>query len=124
MPGTVRVTGLREVQRAFKALAVEEAAALRGELLEAAEPVRVTAGEMAVSNIRNIGSRWSQMKKGATLKGAYVAPAARRRGGSPRPNLAPLLLRRALEPALEKEQPQVIARVEAALDALIVRHGF
>ena len=53
----VHVEGVRELDRAFRyidrALQVE----LRGELKDAAEPVRSTAEQLATGNIQNIGVR-------------------------------------------------------------------
>jgi len=122
--GAVRVRGLRELNRAFSKLAKDTKKELTGELKKAAEPVRGRAEELAVSRIRNIGSSWSAMRVGATAKMVYVAPRRRRSGGSPRPNLAPLLLERALVPALDEKQGEVIDSVEQLLDRLGNDAGF
>lgn len=116
--------GLAELNRAFKQVEVGLRTDLRAGLLDAAEPVRTTAEDLAAGNIRNIGGRWSQMKKGATGRIVYVAPRARRRGGSPRPNLGGLLMREAMLPALDRRQREVERKLETLLDRLGSKAGF
>jgi len=118
------VRGLLELQRAFQLVSAETGRDLAGELRKAGEPVRLKAEDLAVGNIRNIGNRWSRMRIGGTSRTVYVAPASRRAGGSPRPNLAPLLMTRSMEPALAAEGPQVEARLEAMLDRIGAAAGF
>jgi hypothetical protein len=122
--GTVYVRGLRELQRAFLALGPEAAAAIKGELWELAEPVAHDAEKLAVSNIRNIGPRWSEMRVGVIRGGAYVAPKSRRRRGSPRRNLAPLLMDRAMQPALDAHTNEIEAGAAAALMVAARHQGF
>jgi hypothetical protein len=118
----VRVDGLRDLQRAFAKFGTEEKKRLRGALADAAEPVRARAVELADANIRNIGDQWDQMRVGVTSKVVYVAPKQRRRRGarvgSGRPNLAPLLMDRAMSPALEETKPQVIDLLDGVLGRL------
>jgi hypothetical protein len=117
----VRVDGLRDLQRAFARFGVEEKKALRDGLASAAEPVRVRATELADERIRNIGPEWDQMRIGVTTKVVYVAPARRRRAGHTslsRPNLAPLLMDRAMSPALEETEPEVVELLDAVLGRL------
>jgi hypothetical protein len=64
------------------------------------------------------------MRIGVTSKGAYVAPKTRRRGGSPRPNLATNLMNQAMLPALDDSADEVVARLERMLDRLDNTHGF
>lgn len=111
----VRIVGLRELSLKFKAFDGAVSKQLSLELKEAAEPVRAAAEHLAVAGITNIGDRWSQMRVGVTQQLVYVAPKTRRRRGSKRPNLAPLLLTKALEPALEENEPVILARAEAAI---------
>ena len=82
-------------------------------------------------------SRWSEFRLGITTStglgalGAiglgptrtpmmYVAPKARRRGGSPRRNLAPLLAK-AMQASADKYEPQVWAEVNALVDAQVAK---
>jgi len=113
----IHVQGLRELQKAFKAADNAEAVELRKALREAAEPVRADAERLASQNIPRIGVPWSRMRVGVTLTSVYVAPRARsgRIAGRKRPNLAGLLLGRAMEPALEQNHEQVVHRVDEAL---------
>lgn len=116
----VRVSGLRELELAFARFGAEEKKALRAGLASAAEPVRARAVELADQNIRNIGPEWDQMRTGVTTKVVYVAPRHRRSGrpGYVRPNLAPLLMDRALSPALEENEPKVVELLDAVLGGL------
>lgn len=58
------------------------------------------------------------MKVGSTVNTVYVAPAARRAGGSPRPNYGGLLMRRAMLPAVDEKRAEVIDKFEDALDKI------
>lgn len=123
MADTIRVEGLRELQRAFKHADKVLSTELRDGLKEAAEPVRQAAEELAVANITRIGVPWSRMRVGVTQKTVYVAPRQRGtkgRGDDPRrrPNLFGLMMGRSLEPALDRNVGQVEARLERLLDTV------
>lgn len=123
MPVTgVRVRGFRELQRACSASDRDLRLGVRKKLREAAEPVRTTAEGLAAANIHNIGSVWNRMKTGITTSVVYVAPATRRHGGSPRSNLGGLLMRQAMEPALEQRRGDVERKLEEAIDEIADRH--
>lgn len=116
----VRVEGLRDLDRAFARFGKAEKKMLRGRLAAAAEPVRDRAQDLAGSEIRNIGPDWQEMKVGVTTKLVYVAPA-RRRGRNAnlaRPNFAPLLMSRALSPALEQNKDEVVGLIDDMLGEL------
>ena len=116
--GAIRVRGLRDLNRAFaradRKLRLEKNDALR----DAAEPVRRDAEDLAFGGITRIGVPWSRMRVGVTMKVVYVAPRQRghrgRRSGR-RPNLAPLLMDRAMQPALDQNRDQVVRRVDQLL---------
>lgn len=74
-----------------------------------AEPVRAEAASLAASSIRNIGPDWSRMRVGLTVDTVYVAPRQRgnKKGSRKRRNLAPLLLERAMEPALDHHTGEI-----------------
>lgn len=118
-PG-VQVRGLRELSKAAQAAGKATRAEFRADLLGVAEPVRLTAEQLAGQAIRNlgVGSPWSQMKKGATQRVVYVAPRRRNRFGPHyrRPNFGKLLLDRALLPALEQNQARIREATDRALD--------
>jgi hypothetical protein len=121
MPATegVRVEGLRELQRAFQLAGKEEIKELRAALRQAAEPVRFDAEAYAASRIRNIGFAWSRMRVGVTRSLVYAAPRQRGARGNlrhKRPNLAGLLMERALLPALETNREQIVENVDDMLE--------
>ncbi len=124
MAGTVRVKGLRELDRALNAYNKDVKKDMRKELRVVAEPVRALAEQMAVGNIGNIGSVWSRMKLGVTSRVVYVAPRARNKGGSPRSNLGALLMEQAMQPALDSRTDEVINGLESWLGRVGDRHGF
>ena len=116
---TVRVEGLRDLQRAFKLADRAQEKDLRVTLRRVAEPVRSEAELLASSTIPRIGLPWSRMRVGVTQTSVYVAPRQRgdRARGSRRrrPNLAGLLLNRSMLPALAHNQQRVVREVDAML---------
>lgn len=131
MPGAgeIRVQGLRELNSAFGRLSAQLKAEIKGELSAAAEPVRARASDLASSEIRNIGDLWSQMRVGVTTSLVYVAPKQRRKRGHAgpryaRPNLAPLLMNRAMQPALDEKTPEVVSLLDVMLGRLSDESGF
>ena len=116
--------GLRELNRAFNLTGKDLKKELRDEIKAVGEPVRQLAEAKAVSEIRNVGVRWSGMRLGVTTKVGYVAPKARRRGGSPRPKFGTLLMERAMLPALAQSEPMTIRRFDAMIDRLADKAGF
>lgn len=115
---TIRVEGLRELDRAFREADKDIARDFRRTLRQAAEPVRVDAEALSVAGIRRITPEWARMRVGSTSAGVYLAPKSRSvRGRSPkrRPNLADLLMGRAMEPALERNSAEVERRVDRML---------
>lgn len=124
MAAEVRIEGFRELNRALRFIDKNVAKEIRDEFREAAEPVRASAETLAVSRIRNIGPVWSRMRVGSTAREVYVAPRARRRGGSPRPNVGRLLFEQSMVPALEKHRGEIEKRTEDVLDRLGRKAGF
>jgi hypothetical protein len=117
---TIKVDGLEALRRAFVAADKEVANDMRDALQEAAAPVRADAQMLAATTIRRIGPNWSRMRVGSTRTIVYVAPVergAKGRGNQRyrRRNFKDLLLRRALEPALERNVDKVVRRVDAML---------
>jgi hypothetical protein len=111
------VEGYRELVKAFGAAEREVNREFRATLRKAAEPVRADAESMAVERIEKVGLPWSRMKVGVTTRMVYVAPRQRgtRTRARKRPNLAGLLLERAMMPALERNRGQVVDSVESML---------
>lgn len=119
----IRVKGLREFMRATAVAERETKKLVRSELRGAAEPVRVEAEHLASSDITNIGGPWSRMRTGISASRVWVAPKergskSRTLTSAKRPNLAGLLMRRALMPALDAKQGEVVSRLEAAVDEI------
>jgi hypothetical protein len=112
---------LRELNRAFRLADKAVHQDLRDALEEAAQPVRSDAQSLATQRIRRIGPTWARMRVGTAGGVVYVAPVergAKGRGNQRfrRPNLADLMMSRAMEPALERNEGRVIARVNEALN--------
>lgn len=96
---------------------------MRDALAEAAAPVRADAQTLAAETIRNLhpGDPWAGMRIGVSRTVAYVASSERGIKGRAgqrrrRPNLANLLMGRAMEPALEQNLEKVARRVEQLID--------
>jgi hypothetical protein len=115
---TLRVEGLRELQRAFKVADVSLHRELRSSLRQVAEPVRADAERLAVAAIPTVGIQWSRMRVGVTTTSVYVAPRQRgtRDQRKRRPKFAGLLLGRAMEPALQHNQTRVMSGMQRVLD--------
>ena len=126
--GAVRVRGLKELTRAFKNISKDLSRELNDELKEAAEPVRSGAERYALGRIRNMprSPHYATMRVGVSkAQGVvYVVPAWRRRGGKGRANLKTLLLERAMDPALEENQAEVLHKVDNMLGRLAGHQGF
>lgn len=120
---TLRVEGLRQLQSAFALSEHRIGPDLRKTLREVAEPVRQDAEELAAGRIANVGYEWSRMRVGVTRQYVYVAPKKRgsRVAARKRKNLAPMLLGRALVPALDQNAELVERRVEEMLEVAAVR---
>lgn len=120
---TVVVSGFRELSAAFGKVNRGFSKDLRNRLKEAAEPVRADAARLAGSEIRNMGdgSPWSGMRTGGGITIVYIAPkkrgtASRRNRNIRRPNLATLLMDRAMKPALERNREKVAEKADRALE--------
>lgn len=117
----VRVEGLDSLRRAFRAYDKALATDLTDALEEAATPVRRDAQGLARATIRRIGPTWSAMRIGTTRGVVWVAPVergVRGRGNQRfrRPKFADLMMDRAMEPALRRNEATVIRRTDQALD--------
>jgi hypothetical protein len=126
----VYVKGLRELQAALKNADRDTRLGLRAELRDLARPVADDAQQLALSTISGIARspRWAGMRIGVTRSLVYVAPRQKGthgRGSNRRPNLADLLMTRAMEPALERNRPGIERSMEAVLDHMAARfnHG-
>lgn len=119
----LHIEGLRDLSRAFRLADKELIRELRVSLRKVAEPVRVDAQHLALTEIRRMTLPWSEMRVGVSQTSVYVAPKKRgvkTRGKDPRrrPNLFDLLLGRSLEPALEHNEGRVVFEVEKMLGSV------
>lgn len=114
---TVQVQGLRELNRAFALASRELVTEMNDTLRKVAEPVRSDAEALSTAAIPRIGMQWSRMRVGVTRTSVYVAPRKRgsRDARRKRPNLAGLLLDRAMLPALNRNEHRVTVGVEQLL---------
>lgn len=119
MPPAIILRGQRELVRAFDKAGPDAKKRLRHALRDVAEPVRADAEQLALETIPRIGPKWSRMRVGVTTRLVYVAPVTRSTGGADdprrRPNFADLVLGRAMEPALERNE----GRIEGALETAV-----
>ena len=126
MASAVRVVGLRQLQRAFNQASPELHKDVRLALRTVAEPIAADAQSLALGRIRRMPSspKWAQMRIGVTQTLVYVAPQQRGIKSRTdrrlrRPNLADLLMGRAMQPALDKNVSRVEVGVGLALDKVV-----
>ena len=127
MNGSVRISGLAELNRAFRKMSGDLDKELKAALKKAAEPVETRAEALALGRIRNMprSPRWADMRIGVSGKATvYMVPRAKRRGGSGRPNLKSLLLDQSMDPALMEKQGEVVEEVGQMIDRLAGASGF
>lgn len=117
---TIRVRGLTDLNRAFKVADKSLRTNWRREQRAIGEPVATMAQALALGRISGLASSstWAQMRVGVTTRVVYVAPKNRRRTGSARKNLAPLLMERAMLPSLQANEENTIRKVDMLLDRM------
>ena len=121
--GHIVVRNRAELEKAFLGLRRDVLRGVKPALLEAAKPVATDAQQLATEEISNLGVPWSRMRIGATVKGVYVAPKSKRRRGSKRPNLAPLLAK-SMQEAADRNQEKVLAAISEVIDVAAAKNGF
>jgi hypothetical protein len=115
----IRVHGLREMSRAFAKADKNLKKDLTRRLKKVAEPVRAEAARRALHEVRNIRPPWSDMRTGVTTSVVYIAPRERgRRSALRRPNLAGLLMDRAMQPALDAHSGEIETELGRMLDEI------
>jgi hypothetical protein len=117
------VKGYRELLRADARATKETKLGVRRELRVVAEPVRRDAQSLALAEIHNMPTspKWAVMRVGVTQRAVYIAPkqkGTRGRGPRRRPNLADLLLDRAMTRALTQDAGQVEVGMSRLLDEI------
>lgn len=111
---TVKITGLREVQRAFGRMSGRLGPELRAGLRKAAEPIAEDARSKEKwqgASVRTIGPK-------VTLAGAAVTQRAKKVTGA-RPDYGALQMREAFIPALEEHVDDVERAAEEVLTTII-----
>jgi len=129
--GAIKVKGLRDLVRDLNRISSDVGDELRTELAKAADPVKRQAEALALGRIRNMPSSpdWAEMRIGVARSTAlvYMVPERRSRRRNrkwKRTNLADLLMERAMDPALEQNQEEVVQRVDEMLGRLGRTNGF
>jgi hypothetical protein len=117
----ITVRGLRELENLAASTSRHATKVVRASFRKVAEPIRSDAQGLAEASIPRIGPKWGKMRVGVTRTLVYVAPKERGvkvRGPDPRrrPKFADLMEARAMAPALERNEGNIEAAVEHALD--------
>lgn len=118
--GTVRVQGLRELQRDFRRMSSELAKDLRSELREAGDIVRDDARPRMAGYS---GKTAAGFRTVVRARGVAVEQRLGRTTGK-RPDFGALQMREALVPALDAKQDEVVDRLDRMLDHLAGENGF
>lgn len=116
---TVRIRGLKEVNRAFRRLETGIDKELKDGLKKASEP---TAEQARSAISRYPGASTSTIKPYASQKGAVVRQSQRKRTGK-HPGFGALQMQHLLA-ALDDNQDQIMGDVEKLLDHLTREEGF
>ena len=120
---SVEIEGLREFQRNLAKINRGAAGAVRKGIRRAASPVAKHVETVTVRDISNVGPQWSRMRIGAPAGQVYIAPRARNRGGSPRPNMAGLL-GQSMRSGVRDKRTEFIRDVQREFDDLARSAGF
>jgi len=118
--GTVRVKGLAELNRAFRASDKALTKELRKELREAGNIVRDDARPRFASVDAGSAAGFHTVVR---QRGVSVEQRLGRTTGQ-RPDFGALQLRRALEPALDAKQGEVVDQLDGMLDRIGRQQGF
>ncbi len=125
MPYSVEIVNLGEITRSIKLLGPAVYKAARAGLLEAAEPVKRDADQLALSEISGMKRArakpppWSIQKEGSTVHSVYIVPTQRgkrsqRTDGDRRRSdrFVSIMYGKSYNPALEKNRPVVAQTVD------------
>lgn len=118
--GTVRVRGLKQLQRDFRRISKDLTREVRNGLRKAADPVRQEATALFTPNSADSASGYRIVvrQRGVALE------QSRRRTTGKRPDYAKLQFAQAMAPAVESKQNDVVKGLEDALDDLARGYGF
>jgi hypothetical protein len=126
MPPAIALRGQRDLLAAVARADNETRRDVHAGMRAIAEPVRRDAETLARQRIPRIGPRWPVMRTGVTRRVVYVAPKQRGLKTRPddprrRPNLAPLLMGQAMQPALDRHAADFERLLEHELDRIADR---
>jgi len=116
---TVRVSGLREVNRAFKRIDASVVAEVKDELKKLAEPVAADSRERIG---HYAGASTSTIKPYPTMKGVVVRQAQKKKTGK-RGDFGALQMGHLMS-SLDDHEDQIVEGVEDLLDWLGRKEGF
>jgi hypothetical protein len=130
----IHIEGYRELMRAFARADKDSQKFVRAAFATVGEDVAREAEDLALSKIKRMkySPDWAVMRVGVTRTTVYVAPKKRgvkTRGPDPRRRphrddnrgFPDLMADRAMEPALEHNEPRLEATIERALDRIADR---
>lgn len=119
------IFGADELRRAFLDAGTSFNREMRDRIAGYAQPVETDAEALAVGRISHIGSQWWEMRRGTAPGMVYVAPQRRgtRVASRKRPKFAPLLMRKAMLPALDRNRTQIVSKVDALLARMERKFG-
>jgi hypothetical protein len=120
MAATVRISGLREVDRAFRQMEKDASKELRLALVEVAKPIAEDA-QRRLSRYR--GASVQTIRPRAVAKGAFVTQSAKKVSGL-RADFGVLQMVKVMEPALAENYEQIMKGAEGVVDMLALRNGF
>lgn len=115
---SVKVKGLREVQRGLRNIGKEAAKDFRDEFKVAAEPVRAEASRM-LARFPGASTRVTTHVLG---RGVFVRQAARKRTGL-RPDFGATQMEHVFIPALEQHRHEIVEGVSKAIDRIADKQG-
>lgn len=110
---TVRVVGLRSMLRVVDQLPKDVKKGVRGELRKVAEPVLRDATGLFVSSVADAGA--TRMGISVRAAGTVSVEQRRRRTTGRHPEFGRLQMRRALVPALERNEENVVRGLDSVL---------
>ena len=119
-PVTVRIHGLRELNRALGKVNKDAGRKVRDALKEAAEPVAASARTRLA---RYPGASTATISPRATTRSVFVTQRKRKVSGL-RPDFGTLQMKEVLLPALYDHEDDLVDAVEDALDRLGRMQGF
>ena len=118
--GTVRVKGLKELQRDFRRMSKDLSKEVRDGLRESAKPVQQEAANL----FRGVDARSAAGYKVRVRQRGVAVEQSRKRTTGLHPEYGAMQMRKALLPALANREKDVIEGVDRVLGRLAGENGF